>query len=148
MKEKIDVLKEVISAWCERQDIDAVLANLDENVEWHFAAVSAPPVRGHAGARKFLEDYGGRVRNPKWRIFSYAENDNALFVEGVDEFELKSGGTNIVPYMGVLEFNGDKIIGWRDYFDRRSADSSAKGEPLPDHVRKLTERQALPGLGG
>ena len=148
MKKKIDVLKDIISAWCERQDIDAVLSHLSEDVEWHFAAVSAPPVFGHAGARKFLEDYGSRVKNPKWRVFSYAENDNALFVEGVDEFELQRGGRTIVPYMGVLEFDGDKVIGWRDYFDRGAADSSAKGEPLPDHVEKLTARRALPGLGG
>ncbi len=148
MKSKLDVLKAIVSAWCERKDIDEVLSHLTEDVEWHYAAVIAPPVFGKAGARKFLEDYGAKVKNPNWRIFNYAEGEDSLLVEGVDEFELEAGGRRFVPYMGVFEFEGDKIKAWRDYFDRNAADRSIKGDPLPDHIANLVGRVALPGLGG
>lgn len=148
MSRKVDVLKEIIAAWCERKDIDAVLSHLTEDIEWHYAAVSAAPVRGHAGARKFLEEFGAKIKNPRWRIFNYAETENALFIEGVDDFELESGARVVVPYMGVLEFEEDKIKAWRDYFDRATSDRAAKGEVMPSYVEKLANRKALPELGG
>lgn len=147
MTEKIDVLKSVIKHWSERQDIDAVLEHLSDDLVWHFSAVTQPPVHGKAGARQFLEGFKKRVANPRWRIFRYAETDTALFVEGVDEFETPDGTTVTIPYMGVLDFDGDLIVGWRDYFDRGIADAGAAGKGLPDHCADLVDRKALPGLG-
>ncbi|MCG8442784.1 MAG: nuclear transport factor 2 family protein [Caulobacterales bacterium] len=140
MTSKIEVLRSVIAAWRDRQDIDAVISHLTEDCVWHYSAVTAPPKVGHEGARAFLTAFRERVRNPRWRIFAYAENDDALFIEGVDEFDTPDGNVVQVPYMGVLEFRGDKICRWRDYFDRGVADRGAKGEALPDHAAALLDR--------
>ena len=141
MSRKQAVLQAVIDAWCERQDIDAVLEHMTDDIVWHFSAVSVPPKTGKAGAREFLTVFKEKVRNPAWRIFSLAESDTALFVEGADAFEDAEGRPVIVPYMGILEFRGEKICGWRDYFDRGSAD----GGNLPDHARPLIERPVIMG---
>ncbi len=147
MSEKIEVLKAIVAAWCERQDIDAVLAHLTEDVVWHHSAITAPPKIGKDGARAFLTMYKDKVANPRWRIFQIAETADALYVEGVDEFDTDAGRA-VIPYMGVLEFRDNRICGWRDYFDRGVADRSAAGEGLPDYALPLVERPALPGLGG
>jgi len=141
MSAKQAVLQAVIDAWCERQDIDAVLEHMTDDVVWHFSAVSVPPKTGKDGAREFLTAFKARVRNPAWRIFNLAETDDALFVEGADAFDDADGRHVVVPYMGILEFRGDRICAWRDYFDRGSADAGS----LPDHARPLVRRPVLMG---
>jgi len=147
MADKIDVLKRVIAVWSERQDIDAVLDLMTDDVIWHYSAVTAPPAIGKAGARAFLEGFRDRVRNPRWRIFRYAECGDALFLEGADEFDTPDGRTVVIPYMGILEFRDGLISGWRDYFDRGVADRGIAGEKLPSYAQALADRAALPGLG-
>ncbi|WP_440958665.1 nuclear transport factor 2 family protein [Oceanicaulis sp. LC35] len=141
MSSKQAVLQAVIDAWCERQDIDAVLAHMTDDIVWHYSAISQPPKTGKAGAREFLTAFKEKVRNPAWRIFRLAESEDALFVEGADVFETADGRRVEVPYMGILEFEGDLICAWRDYFDRASADGGA----LPDHARDLTQRPVVLG---
>ena len=142
MSRKAEILQSIIDVWCRDQDIDAVLAHLSDDLVWQYSAISQPPKHGKAGAREFLEAYKAKVRNPRWRIFRIAETEDALFVEGVDEFDTADGHHAVVPYMGILEFDGDLITGWRDYFDRGSADRSAAGTPLPDFTAALTARPA------
>ena len=125
MSRKTEILQSIIDVWCRDQDIDAVLTHLSDDLVWHYSAISQPPKHGKAGAREFLEAYKAKVRNPHWRIFRIAETEDALFVEGVDAFDTADGHHAVVPYMGILEFDGDLITGWRDYFDRGSADRSA-----------------------
>ncbi|GLK52508.1 nuclear transport factor 2 family protein [Maricaulis virginensis] len=143
MSRKTEILQSIIDVWCRDQDIDAVLTHLSDDLVWHYSAISQPPKHGKAGAREFLEAYKAKVRNPHWRIFRIAETEDALFVEGVDAFDTADGHHAVVPYMGILEFDGDLITGWRDYFDRGSADRSAAGMPLPDYTRALTARPAV-----
>jgi len=143
MSRKTDILQSIIDVWCHDQDIDAVLAHVSDDLVWHYSAISQPPKHGKTGAREFLEAYKAKVRNPRWRIFKVAETEDALFVEGVDAFDTADGHHAVVPYMGILEFDGDLISGWRDYFDRGSADRSAAGTPLPDFTAALTARQAV-----
>ncbi|WP_158291237.1 hypothetical protein [Marinicauda pacifica] len=45
--------------------------------------------------------------------------------------------------MGILEFEGDLICGWRGYFDRGVADRGAQGEALPDYAQALVDRPAV-----
>ncbi len=143
MTSKIDVLRAVINAWGERQDIDEVISHLTDDCVWHYSAVTQPPKIGHQGAREFLDAFKARVKNPRWRIFAYAENEDSLFVEGVDEFDTADGNKVQVPYAGVLDFRGDKISGWRDYFDRSVADMTGRGEALPAFAAKLIERERV-----
>ena len=46
------------------------------------------------------------------------------------------------PYAGIIEYQGDKIIGWRDYLDRGTVDAIKAGKPYPAQVKELIDRPA------
>lgn len=133
--------KTVINAWM-RKDVDAVINMLDDDIVWHYAAAIAPPARGKAEARAFLDRFGPGVLDVRWRIFEHAETADRLFVEGVDEYTTPDGAEVAAPYAGVIEFKGDKIVGWRDYIDRAVVDAMKAGNPYPAHVKELINRPA------
>lgn len=138
---RYDQFAAVIEAW-KRRDIEAVLAAMDDDIVWHYAAAAAPPARGKAKARAFLERFSATIASIRWRIFAHAETADTLFVEGVDEYDSVSGVTVLAPYAGVIEFKGDKIIGWRDYVDTGVIAASEKGEPPSKQVVELIGRPA------
>jgi ketosteroid isomerase-like protein len=138
----IKVLLCLISAW-KAKDIDGVLSFMHDDIVWHFAAVIAPPLKGKVKARKLLDAMAPDVRDVTWRIFDYAERDERLFVEGVDEYVSVSGHLVSAPYAGVVEFRDGKIIGLREYFDLGSVNALKAGEPIKEHVRAMIARDAV-----
>lgn len=138
----IAVLLGLIGAWKAR-DIDGVLAHMHEDIVWHYAAVIAPPLKGKAKARKFLEGMAQQVRDVTWRIFDYAEAGDRLFVEGVDEYVSADGHLVSAPYAGVVEFCDGRIIGLREYFDIGAVNALKTGEVMKEHVRALIAREAV-----
>lgn len=138
----IKVLLGLISAWKAR-DIDGVLSFMHDDIVWHFAAVIAPPLKGKVKARKLLEAMALEVRDVTWRIFDYAERDERLFVEGVDEYVSVGGHLVSAPYAGVVEFRDGKIIGLREYFDMGSVNALKAGDAMKEHVRAMIAREAV-----
>ena len=141
MSIRFEQFKAVIESW-KKKDIDAVINALSDDVVWHYAAAIAPPAKGKAEARAFIERFGAGIGEVKWRIFEYAETADRLFVEGVDEYVTKDGVSVAAPYAGVIEFSGDKISGWRDYVDRGVIDQMKEGNPYPEQVKELIARPA------
>ena len=139
MGRRYAILCKVIEAW-QAKDIDAVLAHMDENIVWHYAAAAMPPVRGKAAARKLLTNFQGDMHGIQWRIFAYAEAGDRLFIEGVDEYRTADGNRVAAPYAGVLEFRGDRITGWRDYVDLGVVAQQKAGAPLTAQVEGLLDR--------
>jgi ketosteroid isomerase-like protein len=135
------VLLNLIEAW-KAKDIDGVLALMDEDIVWHYAAAIAPPVRGRAKARKLLEALAPGIREVRWRIFDSAERDDRLFVEGVDEYVSTDGKLVSAPYAGVVEFRNGRISGLREYFDLGVVNALKAGEEMKEHVRALIAREA------
>lgn len=133
--------KAVIEAW-KRRDVEFILDQMADDIVWHYAAAIAPAAHGKAECRAFIERFGTDIGAVRWRIFAHAENGDRLFVEGVDDYDLKSGRTVVAPYCGVIEFRGDKITGWRDYVDRGTIDAMKAGGPVPPQVSELVSRQA------
>jgi limonene-1,2-epoxide hydrolase len=142
MTAKLDILKSVIAAWTAR-DIDGALAHMHDDIVWHFAAAVAPPARGKAKARKFLENFKSELTEVRWRLFDSAETGDRLFVEGVDEFTTTTGAVVRAPYAGVLEFEGDLIIGWRDYVDVAVMEAQKAGGEASAWVMALVDRPAI-----
>jgi len=133
------ILQRVIEAW-QAKDIDRVLAFMDDEVVWHYAAAAMPPVRGKAAARKLLERFQADMHGIQWRIFAYSETGDRLFIEGVDDYRTTDGHRVAAPYAGVLEFRGDLIVGWRDYVDLGVLDQQKAGQPLSRQVEGLLDR--------
>lgn len=133
---------EVIADWGAK-DIDAILARLHDDIVWHVAAAVAPPLRGKAATRAFLEKFSQEVAEVHWRLFHAAETADRLFVEGVDEFRTSKGTMVAAPYAGIIEFKGDLIIGWRDYLDRSVVDAGRRGDAYAPYVSELISREAM-----
>lgn len=138
----LQTLLDFIDAW-KAKDIDGVLALMHEDIEWHYAAVVAPPLRGKVKARKLMESLAPQIGEVRWRVFDYAERDDKLFVEGVDEYVSVDGRLISAPYAGVVAFRDGKIIGLREYFDLGAVNALKAGEPIKEHVRALIARDAL-----
>jgi limonene-1,2-epoxide hydrolase len=80
------------------------------------------------------------IKTNKWRIFDYAESQDRLFMEGVDEFWLHTGEHVAIPYAGVLEFRGLLVHEWREYFDGRISSSMKAGAPMTDEIQSMISR--------
>ncbi len=138
---RMQQFQEVIDGW-KRKDVDFVLSRMTDDVVWHFAAAIAPPAKGKAAARAFVDQFGANIGEVRWRIFHHAEVGDRLFVEGVDEYTTKDGIAIAAPYAGVIEFRGDLISGWRDYVDRGVIEAQKAGGGWSDQVKELVGRPA------
>ncbi len=142
MTTRFQIYQSVINAW-KKKDIEAVLSHMSDDIVWHYAAAISPPVIGHKGARKFMDSFGAQIGEVRWRVFDYSETGDRLFVEGVDEFFTADGKRVATPYAGVLDFRGDLICGWRDYFDAAVAAGMREGHPASAEVEALIARPAV-----
>ncbi len=136
------ILLNLIERW-KVKDIDGVLALMDDDIVWHYAAAIAPPVRGKVKARKLLEMLAPQVGEVRWRVFDHAERADRLFVEGVDEYVAPDGKLVSAPYAGVVEIRDGRISALREYFDMGVVNALKAGEPMTEHVRVLLSREAL-----
>ncbi|HET6970467.1 MAG TPA: nuclear transport factor 2 family protein [Phenylobacterium sp.] len=139
MDRHFQTLSRLIAAWKAR-DVDTVLSFMTDDIVWHYAAAAMPPVRGKAAAGKLLQRFLADMHEVSWRIFTHAETDARLFVEGVDEYRTPDGRTVATPYAGVLDFRDGLICGWRDYVDLGVAAAQKSGAPRTKQVAELLER--------
>lgn len=133
------VLMAVIEAW-HHQDIEGVLAHVTDDIVWRNSSGFAPAIRGKEAMRTALKGMAPVIATNKWRIFDYAESQDRLFMEGVDEFWLTGGEHVAIPYAGVLEFRGLKIHEWREYFDGRISAAMKAGAPITAEVQEMISR--------
>jgi len=131
----IDTVKSIIAAWRKRQ-IEGVLAHLHDDVVYHYH-VGSRPLQGKAMVRRFLEKFGGGQHDIRWFIRHWAQDGDRLFIEGVDDYRDAGGRRIRTPYMGVFEFDGAKVIGWRDYVDMGLILKEKSGAPRPDWLESL-----------
>ncbi len=141
MPNNIQHVTGLINDW-RRKDIKAVLARVTDDIAWH-THVGSPTVNGKAAMEQVLNTLATQMNDVKWRIFHYAENENRIFLEGVDDFVSPEGRRIVIPYAGVLAFRGTLIAEWRDYFDRNLFNKLKAGEAAPDYIEALTNRKAL-----
>jgi limonene-1,2-epoxide hydrolase len=141
MDKRFKQFSAVIDAW-KRKDVDFIINSMTDDIVWHYAAAIAPPARGKAECRAFIQKFGANIGAVRWRIFEHAETADRLFAEGVDEYDSLDGHTIKAPYAGIIEFRGDLISGWRDYVDRGVIDAQKRGEAASAQVIELTSRPA------
>lgn len=133
------VLQAIISAW-HNQDVEGVLVHVTDDIVWRNSAGFAPAIRGKAAMRTALQGMAPVIKTNRWRIFDHAESQDRLFMEGVDEFWLKTGEHVAIPYAGSLEFRGLLVHEWREYFDGRISAAMKAGAPMTDEVKEMISR--------
>lgn len=131
----IDIVRSLIAHW-QQGELDAVLALLADDIEFHYL-VGAPPLTDKQKIRRFFEAMAQQQSQNRWRIIHYAENGPLLLVEGIEDFVNADGHRVQVPYMGAFEIRDGKIVRWRDYLDPALMDRSARGETHADWIVKL-----------
>ncbi len=145
---KIDLFLDLIADW-KRGDLDGVAARLTPDVVWHFSATTKPPAIGREAAVAFLKAYGQVCIHSRLRVFDHAETATTLFYEATEDFDTPDGKRILVPYAGVVDFRGELISGWRDYFDRGVIDGQIAGtSALPDYAETLIHRPAIGSQDG
>ena len=141
MADHLATLHALIKDW-QRKDIDAVLARVTDDIEWHYL-VGYAPLKGKAAMRDMLAKFSPTMNDVKWRIFKAMQDKDTLMVEGVDEYKTEAGHSVVVPYMGTLEFRNGLISHWRDYCDSGLAGRLKNGDAVPAYVTTLTSRKAI-----
>jgi limonene-1,2-epoxide hydrolase len=139
---KIERMRSMMTAWA-AGGIDAVVGHLHPDVVWHYAAATHPPARGVDQCRKLMQRLQPEMGDVVWTVFGHAESGDRLFLEGVDSYTAANGARISTPYAGVIDFDGDLIIGWRDYVDLGVAASQRAGEPYSSQVHELLDRPAV-----
>lgn len=126
-----------MAAWA-RHDVEGVLANVTDNIEWHYH-VGSPPVHGRHAMAKLLNRLKDHQLESQWRLVRHSESGDSLFIEAIDDFRNPDGHRVQVPYAGVYQFEGDLISHWRDYVDMGTMMKREAGEPSPDWLQALID---------
>ena len=137
-------LLEMIDAWG-RQDIDAVMTYIHDEVEWNNSGGFQPVVKGKAAMREALEKMAANIAESRWRLFDYVEEGDRLWMEGADEFLLKDGKTIAIPYMGMLEYEGGQIRYWREYYNGYLHTTQGKTGVVASEAQVMLDRPAITG---
>lgn len=101
-----------VAAW-NRLDHETILAMMAQGIVYHN--IPMPVLTGIDQVRGFLSTM--YAEKAEWIVHNIAEtSDGVVLTERTDRF-LMNGGWVEVRVMGVFEFDGPLLSGWRDYFD-------------------------------
>ena len=125
-QENVEAFKRAVEA-NNRGDDDALLQELDPDVEWHgvmgvMFGGEATVFRGHAGVLAYLRDLdeGFTVRDIQWSEFR--DLGERIVVLGHVRGKGRESGIELdAQYGAVAEFRQGKIVRYRDYFDHGDA---------------------------
>lgn len=94
-------------------------------------SVMLEPVVGREAIYDRICKLGGAHKTVTLHIHRIGMVDGALMVERTDEIVV-DGRRGTCPAVGVLEFEGGKIVRWRDYYDRAQlARAAGHATPAP-----------------
>ena len=110
----IDKVRKFIAKF-EALDVKGVMATFAEDAFYHN--IPMEPLKGIDSIRQFIEPFMEPITGISWEVICIAEDENGVVLtERVDTFVF--GDKRVVmPVMGTFEFDNDKLINWRDYFD-------------------------------
>jgi ketosteroid isomerase-like protein len=116
-----------VQAW-NADDLDAFLAELDPEVEWHPSIEPAleggkTTYRGHDGVRKAWDDYrGGAWERLTMRIQEIRDLGESVLVLGQADLTARTTGLEFTEEVGsLMTFRGGKAATVHDYLSHREA---------------------------
>ncbi|MEM7541435.1 MAG: limonene-1,2-epoxide hydrolase family protein [Pseudomonadota bacterium] len=108
--------RDFIAKW-EARDVDGIIDTFSDNPVYHNMPMD--PLTSKEAIRAFIEPFMAPVTDVEWQIHFIAEDDKGVVMtERVDSFAFGDKQISL-PVMGTFEFEGDKLVRWRDYFDLR-----------------------------
>jgi limonene-1,2-epoxide hydrolase len=92
-----------------------VVAWFTEDATYHNIPVD--PLVGHEAIAGMVDMFTTGLTVVEFRILEMLSRGSTVVTERVDVFRKDDGGLVELPVMGILEWRGDKLADWREYFD-------------------------------
>jgi ketosteroid isomerase-like protein len=126
-EENVEVARRGVEAW-NADDLDAFLADLDPEVEWHPSIEPAleggeTTYRGLDGARKAWDDYrGGAWERLTIRVQEIRDLGESVLVLGHIDLTARTTGLEFHEEVGsLIIFRGEKILRSEDFLSHAAA---------------------------
>ncbi len=125
-QENVEAFKRATEA-VNRGDVEALLADLDPNVEWRPAMQAlvgggAPVYRGHAGVREMFRDFYDAFAELHAEFQEIRDlGDQLVAIGSLRTRGKESGAQTESPWGAVAEYKNGKVIRLRTYLDRKEA---------------------------
>jgi ketosteroid isomerase-like protein len=126
-QENVEAVRRGVQAW-NADDLDAFLAELDPEVEWHPSIEPAleggeTTYRGHDGARKAWDDYrGGAWERLTMRIQEIRDLGESVVVLSHIDLTARTTGIEFTQEVGQLvTFRGGKLLRSQDFLSHAEA---------------------------
>ncbi len=125
-QENVDAFKRGIEA-ANRRDIDALLEELDPEVEWHSAILTglggeAAVYRGHEGFRQAIRDVYEALGETHQEYPEIRDlGDRIVAIGRIRARGRESRAETDSPHASVVDFKNGKVIRLRSYLDHREA---------------------------
>jgi ketosteroid isomerase-like protein len=120
-EENVETVQRTVDAW-NADDLDAFLAELDADVEWHPSIEpglegTATIYRGHDGARKAWMEYRGEAwERLTSRPQEFRDLGESVLLLGQIDITARATGIEFSQELGeLIEFRGGKIARVRDF---------------------------------
>ncbi len=124
-QKKMEVFRTMARAWHE-QDWDTCASLFTPDGVLHSKMLA--PIEGRDTIHARISKLGGDHKRVTLHIHRMGVIDGVLFVERTDEIVI-NGRRGECPAVGVIEFSGDKIARWSDYYDRATLAQAAGYTP-------------------
>jgi ketosteroid isomerase-like protein len=123
-EENVEAMKRLVEAG-NRRDIEAALAELDPDVEWHTALpmVGGDAVyRGHEGIREWLGEVWDVLAETEFEFPDVRDLGDRIVAVGTFRVRGKGSGVEVeTPIAYVTEVRGHKAFRVRTYLDPKEA---------------------------
>lgn len=126
---KIEIFRTMARAWHE-QDWDTCASLFAPEGVLH--SVMLQPIVGRDTIHQRISKLGAANKKVTLNIQRIGVLDGVLIVQRVDEIVI-DGKRGECPAMSVVEFEGDKIARWLDYYDRATLARAAQYTPQQEH---------------
>lgn len=117
--------REFCQAWADG-DTDKVVGFFTDDGVYHNIPVD--PMVGHDAIRAMIDGFTAGLKVVEFKILNMISDGPTVITERVDIFAKDDGSLVSLPVMGILEFEGDKIARWREYFDLNQFMAQVAGE--------------------
>ena len=124
-EQKIAVFREMARAWQAQEWRTCADLFAPDGI---LHSVMLEPVVGRETIYNRISKLGGAHKKVTLNIRRIGVIDGVLFVQRTDEIVIH-GKSGSCPTTGVLEFSGDKIARWSDYYDRAQLGRAAGYTP-------------------
>ena len=111
-----ELVTEFCALWAE-PDAEKLASYFAEDAIYHNMPMD--PIRGRESIRQFIAGgFSATYAGIDFLVHNQISNGGLVMNERTDVLRRKDGKSVHLPVTGVFEIVDDRIVAWRDYFDR------------------------------